>query len=108
MMVAPTTMPERDLATLECNTDQSQASANRGIAWILAQQRADGSFCAPEDGIGSYYKVPYALALAGQLRPAHRLLNWVSQHHFAADGNFRAPERKAREAFHDSWPVYAN
>jgi hypothetical protein len=52
--------------------------------------------------------VPYALALAGQLRPAQRLLNWVAAYHFTPEGDFRAPARKAREAFHDSWPVYAN
>ena len=99
---------ERDHATFANSVAQFQASANRGIAWMLAQQRADGSFCAREDGVGGYYKVPYALALAGQLRPAQRLLNWVAEHHFTAAGDFRAPERKAREPIHDSWPVYAN
>ncbi|MFN8488068.1 MAG: hypothetical protein U0350_10775 [Caldilineaceae bacterium] len=99
---------ECDDATFASSVAQFQASANRGIAWILAQQRADGSFCTVEDGVGSYYKVPYTLALAGQLRPAQRLLNWVAQHHLTAEGNFRAAERKAREPIHDSWPVYAN
>ena len=82
--------------------------AERGIAWILDQQRADGSFCDPEDGVGGYYKVPYALALAGRQREALRLVEWVAEHHFTEEGDFRAPERKAHEPAHDAWPVYAN
>lgn len=83
-------------------------SALRGARWIESQQRADGSFCAAEDGIGGYYKIPYALAAVGLTAPALRLLDWVEQHHFTAEGDFRAAERKAREPFHESWPVYAN
>ncbi len=83
-------------------------AASRGLAWIEAQQGPDGSFCRPEDGVGSYYKIPYALALAGRQRAALQLLDWVSHHHVAADGDFRAPQRKARQPAHDAWPVYAN
>jgi hypothetical protein len=88
--------------------DQMQQAAGHGVAWMLRQQREDGAFCAPQDGVGSYYKAPMALALAGQLRSAHRLLNWVAQHHFTAEGDFRAPQRKAHEPIHEAWPVYAN
>jgi hypothetical protein len=83
-------------------------AARRGVAWIEAQQRTDGSFCHPDDGVGGYYKVPYALALAGHQRQALQLLAWVSRHHVTAEGDFRAPQRKAREPAHDAWPVYAN
>lgn len=88
--------------------EQLTASAHRGVAWMLAQQRADGSFCAAADGIGSYYKVPCALAVAGEWRAAQRLLTWVAAHHFTSDGDFRAPERKAHEPLHEAWPAYAN
>ena len=87
---------------------QLHASAMRGITWILAQQRADGSFCAPEDGVGGYYKVPLGLAIAGEWRAAHRLLAWVATHHLTDAGDFRAPERRAHEPIHEAWPVYAN
>lgn len=83
-------------------------SARRGAAWIASQQGSDGAFCKPEDGVGGYYKVPYALSIAGEHERALRLLSWVERHHLTRDGDFRAPERKAREPFHDSWPVYAN
>lgn len=84
------------------------ATARRGAAWILAQQHADGAFCALEDGIGGYYKVPAALAVAGEWRAAHHLLTWVAAHHFTSEGDFRAPQRKAHEPIHESWPAYAN
>jgi hypothetical protein len=83
-------------------------SARRGFDWMVTHQRPDGSFCNPEDGIGGYYKVPYALTLAGHLREAHRLLSWVAEHHFTAEGDFRAAERKAHGTGHDAWPVYSN
>lgn len=88
--------------------EQFSTSARRGVAWMLAQQRADGSFCAPADGVGGYYKVPAAFAVAGEWRAAHRLLTWVAAHHFTTAGDFRAPERKAHEPLHDAWPAYAN
>lgn len=83
-------------------------SARQGAAWIAARQDGDGAFCKPEDGVGGYYKVPFALTMAGEHERALRLLSWVERYHFTRDGDFRAPDRKAIEPFHDSWPVYAN
>jgi hypothetical protein len=88
--------------------EQFLASSELGIQWILAQQREDGSFCDPPDGIGGYYKVPYALSLTGRNQQALRLADWIAGHHFTREGDFRAPERKAIEPFHETWPVYAN
>lgn len=95
-------------AALDAQVAQMTTAARRGIAWILAQQRADGSFGAVEDGVGAYYKVPSALAVAGEWRAAHGLLAWVAAHHLTAAGDFRAPQRRAYEPIHESWPVYAN
>ena len=83
-------------------------AAERGITWIVAQQRDDGSFCDPPDGVGGYYKVPYALSLTGRQREALRLADWIAKHHFTREGDFRAPQRKALEPAHDAWPVYSN
>ncbi len=83
-------------------------ASDRGIGWILDQQREDGSFCDPGDGVGSYYKVPYALSVSGHPGEALRLADWVARHHFTRDGDFRAPERKSLEPAHDAWPVYSN
>ena len=93
--------------TLESVQGFLQAAA-RGIDWICARQEADGSFCDRADGVGSYYKIPYALSLAGRQREALHLLDWVAKHHFTPEGDFRAPERKALSSAHDAWPVYSN
>ena len=90
------------------SVDACRESARRAARWIVARQKPDGSFFDVEDGIGGYYKVPYALAVSGEVPEAVRLMEWVGTHHFTDDGDFRAPERKARAAFHDDWPVYAN
>lgn len=83
-------------------------ASSRGIDWICTKQNPDGSFCARDDGVGSYYKIPYALSLAGRQGEALRLVDWVAENHFTSEGDFRAPERKALNPFHDAWPVYAN
>lgn len=88
-------------------TDMHRA-ARQGVDWILAQQHENGAFCDPDDGIGSYYKIPRTLAIAGELRAARRLLQWVADNHISDTGDFRAPERKAHEPIHETWPVYAN
>ena len=92
----------------ESDSERFREAAERGIEWIAGHQRDDGSFCDPQDGVGAYYKTPYALALAGRRRRAQRLMEWVAQHHLASNGDFRAPERKARSRSHESWPVYAD
>lgn len=84
-------------------------AAERGVEWVLAQQREDGSFCDAADGIGGYYKTPYFLSLAGREREAQRLLTWVAANNFSVEGDFRALERKALDPFHEEvWPVYGN
>ena len=83
-------------------------AAERGVAWILAQQRDNGAFCDLQDGVGGYYKVPYALSLTGRQREALQLADWIAEHHFTPEGDFRAAERKAHEPAHEGWPVYSN
>ena len=85
-----------------------QKAAQRGVAWLISQQREDGSLADVEDGIGAYYKSPYAFLLAGRVGEARRLLDWVAKHHFTAEGDFRGPTRKANEDFHEAWPTYSN
>ncbi len=90
------------------SVDAYRETSRRAARWIVARQNPDGSFFDVEDGIGGYYKVPYALAVSGEVQEAVKLLEWVGAHHFTGEGDFRAPGRKARAAFHDEWPVYGN
>lgn len=85
-----------------------EEGARRAVQWTASHQREDGSLTRPEDGIGGYYKVPYLFAATGRLREAQALLDWVSARHMTPGGDFRAPQRRALQAAHDRWPVYAN
>ena len=81
-------------------------AARRGVVWILEQQRDDGSFCDPSDGIGAYYKVPYALGLTGHTGEAMALARWIAEHHFTSDGEFGPDEAGSAGARHERWPTY--
>lgn len=86
--------------------EQFQEAAHRGVAWILAQQRGDGSFSDPTDGIGGYYKLPYALSLTGHTRQAMALCRWIARHHFTPEGDFGPDAAGAAGARHERWPTY--
>lgn len=90
------------------NRERYLQSARRAARWIVDRQRPDGSFFDVEAGVGGYYKVPYALAAAGFVPEAMRLFDWVRAHHFTAEGDFRAPSRKATLDFHEDWPMYSS
>lgn len=83
-------------------------AARRGIDWIVAQQKSDGSLCQVEDGVGGYYKVPFALSLAGRLQEAQRLAAWIATHHFTEEGDFGTADRESRPSGHITWPIYTN
>jgi hypothetical protein len=60
----------------------------RAIDFLLEQQNADGSMYPVEEGAAGYYKVPYAFSLAGESEAGLKLLSWVRENNFAADGDF--------------------
>ncbi len=90
------------------NPQQYVESARRAAQWIVDRQRPDGSFFDADLGISGYFKIPYALGISGFFPETVRLLRWVAQNHFTAEGDFRAPRRKASTTKHDDWPTYSN
>ncbi|MEN6642626.1 MAG: hypothetical protein ABFE08_09285 [Armatimonadia bacterium] len=64
-----------------------QAVVN-GLKWILTQQDPDGSFKPIEHGINTFHKVPYALALTGQMERGSRLCAWIQQQVMDEEGDF--------------------
>jgi len=67
---------------------------DRGIAYLLKQQRADGAIGNPEtEGLGPYYKALWALAAAGRPADANRLASWIAANVLDADGDFSGPLR---------------
>lgn len=64
-----------------------QAIVN-GLKWLLTQQDPDGSVKPIEHGINTFHKIPYALALTGQIERGTRLCTWIQENVFDEDGDF--------------------
>ena len=69
--------------------DACLAAAARGVAWLLDQQTAAGSWRQLEAEVfDAYYKGGWALAVSGQPAAAHRLLTHVQRAFLTAEGDF--------------------
>ena len=91
---------------MDPSTQQFLAAAARAADWIGARQNSDGSFCNAGDSISGYYKVPFALSLAGRQRQALQLADWIAEHHFSPAGDFGPPGHRGSD--HERWPTYQN
>jgi hypothetical protein len=84
-------------------------SALKGARWLLAQQSADGSYSSFEEGVDAYYKIPYALAVTGYPRQAHRLIDWaLREGALTPEGDLRGQEVKATNPVHEEYYSYPN
>jgi hypothetical protein len=88
------------------NIPAYRQAAVRAVKWLLTQQNDDGSMRPVEQGVGAYYKVPYAFSLAGRTTEAARLLAWVRQNAFTEEGDFGG--RYPRIGPHQAYYHYAN
>ena len=88
-------------------TTAMQQARDRGVAYLLSQQRAHGAVGIPErDGCGPYYKTIWAFAAGGQPEAANRLTTWVRDNVQQDDGDF---DGSLRGKFHDNnWPYPAS
>lgn len=59
-----------------------------GLKWLLSQQEPDGSFKPIEHGLSTFHKIPYALAVTGQLERGARLCSWIQQQIMDDEGDF--------------------
>ena len=74
--------------------DACLAAAERGVAWLLDQQTAAGSWRQLEAEVfDAYYKGGWALAVSGQPAAAHRLLTHVQRTFLTAEGDFEPRAR---------------
>jgi hypothetical protein len=87
-------------------TDHCERAVRKGIEWLLSQQNSDGSMDPVEQGVGGYYKVPYAFALTGHGVAGCRLLDWVRENNFTGAGDFSG--RFPRMGPHETYYHYAN
>jgi len=88
------------------NITAYRQAAVKAVRWLLSQQNDDGSINPVDQGIAAYYKVPYALSLAGRTPEAVRLLTWVRENAFTEEGDFGG--RYPRIGAHQVYYHYAN
>ena len=62
-------------------------ACRRGTDWLLDRANADGSIGPVEDRL-YYYRVPWTLAMMGQITAASRKLDWIKQSMFSPEGAF--------------------
>ena len=70
-------------AKLEAYTN----ACRNGTDWILNHLNPDGSVGPVEERL-FYYRVPWALALMGEVSAAHSLLDWIDKNMLTTDGRF--------------------
>jgi hypothetical protein len=94
------------MVTTSTITRQLQSVRDRGVAYLVGQQREDGAVGQPEkDGLGPYYKTIWAFAAGGQPEGGNRLATWVRDNVQAEAGDFTGP---MRGTLHDSNYAYPN
>jgi hypothetical protein len=77
-----------------------------GLKWLLAQQSSDGSIKPTEHGLNTFHKVPYALAVTGQMERGSRLCAWIAENALDDEGDFSG--RTHREGPLSSFYHYSN
>lgn len=79
-----------------------EASVVRGCRYLLGRIGADGH---PGAGHCHYYRVPWALALAGHRHKAAAVLSWVERYALDASGDLAVDARKGFEIRWASYPL---
>ncbi len=62
-------------------------AARLGTDWLLEFMNPDGSLGPVQERL-FYYRVPWALALMGEITAASRVLDWISREMFTPEGAF--------------------
>ena len=78
-----TTAPQ----TLETRIATYESTRRRGIDFLLRHCQPSNALAAGVERV-TYYRVPWALALAGETSAAHALLAWIEQSGLGPDGEF--------------------
>ena len=82
---------------------------DKGCAYLLERQHADGSFGDPYLGVIDYYKVPAAFQVCGESSAANRLCDWIRRNGMTPDGDFGPRPKEAIDdyfySYYNSWVV---
>lgn len=87
------------------NRSAYRESVRKGIEWIADQVNEDGSVNPVEKGSFAYYKVPWALAVAGRTEQAAAVVTRIAADTMTKDGDFHTD---ARSKFHLDYYAYEN
>ena len=68
--------------------DQLESGLQRSVAWVLQRIAADGEPIGGSER-NNYYRIPFALGLAGAREPASRVLSWIERHALTDDGDLK-------------------
>ena len=83
--------------------DSYVRAAQKGVAWLVEQQNADGSVGPPEHLATFCYKSPYALAVTGHAVEANRLVSWMKANMLDEDGELGAAAGEGFPTYRVSW-----
>lgn len=72
---------------IEKRLDRFRKAAYKGRDWLLQFANPDGSIGPVQERL-FYYRLPWTLALVGEIGTAHLLLGWIRDHMISAAGEF--------------------
>ncbi len=75
------------MVTQTIDIDRLVEARERGARYLVARQGEDGVIGDPSEGLGSYYKAPWALAASGRTAEGSRLLAWIRRHMLSPEGD---------------------
>ena len=82
------------LVEIETRLEAYSRACRDGTDWMLGHFNPDGSVGPVEERI-FYYRVPWALALMGEVSAAHRLLGWIDDNMLTPNGRLEGISRRA-------------
>ena len=90
---------------IESKLAEYQRAYRKGTDWLLRQANPDGSIGPVAERL-YYYRVPWALALVGEIAAANRKLDWIKNNMFTAEGAFEGTTpRAAFDFLYGSYPI---
>lgn len=87
------------------NREIIKESVEKSIKWLLDQINPDGTINPVEKGAIAYYKIPWALILAGRTEEAKKVIDWIVRETMTPDGDI---ESDKRGKFHSDYYTYPN
>ena len=83
---------------------QYRRTIDKGMAWLLQQQNADGSVGEQASPPAMFfYKSAYAMAATGHVEQTGRLLGWIRQHMLDTDGQLSEAAGDGFATYRISW-----